>query len=276
MGCEVVVAGGSTGERLEAERLFRERERVFSRFRSQSELCRINRASGHLIAVSELFAETLAIGLRAAEQTEGLVSPTVGAALEAAGYDRDFNLLEDNPEPAEVTKPCTWPSVRVFGRCVRVPEGVRLDLNGVVKSLAVDDSLDLLSGEGYVSAGGDLAARGELNVALPDGETVLLRRGALATSGTIKRTWTRAGRLQHHLIDPRTGLPSSAPWRQVTACGATCLAADIAAKAGFLLGDSGPEWLNRRGIPARFLTADDEVCVNEAWGRSMGGIASCT
>jgi thiamine biosynthesis lipoprotein len=101
-----------------------------------------------------------------------------------------------------------------------------------------------------------------------------LREGALATSGSTKRWWLRAGRVQHHLIDPRTSRPAETPWAQVTACGASCLAADVAAKAGFLLGERGPAWLDRKGIPARFLTADDEITVNAAW-RSSVGVASC-
>ena len=47
--------------------------------------------------------------------------------------------------------------------------GVQLDLNGVVKAAAVDDALRLLSGPGFVSAGGDLATTRPLDVALPGG-----------------------------------------------------------------------------------------------------------
>jgi thiamine biosynthesis lipoprotein ApbE len=276
MGCEIVVGGGTPAEHRTIERLFREREWVFSRFQSDSELNRVNGSAGRLVSVSQLFADTLAIALRVAEQTEGLVEPTLGAALAAAGYTRDFSLLGNDREPAGAPKPGAWRSVLVVGRGVGIPSAVQLDLNGVVKSLAVDDALGLLAGEGFVSAGGDLAARGELNVALPDGGTVLLRRGALATSGRAKRHWLRGGELQHHLIDPGSGRPADTPWEQVTACGASCLAADVAAKAGFLLGERGPAWLDRRAIPARFLSLTGDAVVNEAWQRSMTEAVACT
>ena len=279
MGCEIVVGGGTPAEQRAVERLFHARDHVFSRFLPESELNRVNRSSGRLVAVSRLFAATLRIALRVAEQTEGLVDPTLGTSLEAAGYTRDFALLGGTSEPAaEDAGPAgrgARRSVLVIGGRVGVPRGVRLDLNGVVKALAVDDALGLLSGESFVSAGGDLAVSAELNVALPGGETVLLRRGALATSGSVKRRWLRAGAVQHHLIDPRTGRPSTSPWDQVTACGARCLAADAAAKAGFLLGDDGPAWLDRRGIPARFVSADAAVTVNDAWRQSMGRALAC-
>ena len=81
----------------------------------------------------------------------------------------------------------------------------RLDLNGVVKAAAVDDALRLLSGRGFVSAGGDLATNGPLDVELPGGGSVRLVAGGLATSGRTKRRWLRGGEEQHHLIDPATG-----------------------------------------------------------------------
>jgi thiamine biosynthesis lipoprotein ApbE len=92
-------------------------------------------------------------------------------------------------------------------------------------------------------------------------------RGGLATSGTASRRWRRGGEEQHHLVDPRTGRPSDSPWLQVTVSGATCLAADVAAKAAFLLGDDGPEWLDARGLPGRFVDRDGAVTANDAWSR---------
>jgi thiamine biosynthesis lipoprotein len=272
MGCDVIV-GGAGPEHRAIEDLFAERERVFSRFLPDSELNRVNASSGAFAMVSPLFAETLRIALSAADETDGLVTPTLGASLEAAGYTRDSALLA--PDPAPAGSPVPAGAVVALGRAVRLGAGVKLDLNGVVKALAVDDALELLPGDGFVSAGGDVAAHGELVVALPGGGSVSLVRGALATSGTTKRWWLRAGAVQHHLIDPRTGLPSTSPWSLVTACGASCLAADIAAKAGFLLGEAGPAWLDARRIPARFVAADGSVSTNATWRESMRETA-CT
>jgi thiamine biosynthesis lipoprotein len=274
MGCKILVVGGRSVEHRAIQRLFHERELIFSRFIPHSELNRVNASAGRPILVSRAFADTLRIALQAAGETGGLVEPTLGAALEAAGYTHDLSQLQPSPRPPGI--PAASGALFALGRLVGLPPGVKLDLNGIVKSLAVDDSLALLSGDGFVSAGGDLAARGELTVALPDGESVSLRRGALATSGTTKRRWLMAGSVQHHLIDPRTGRPSTSPWVQVTACGATCLAADVAAKAGLLLGDHGPDWLDVRGIPARFLAEGDAgVTTNDAWRGSMGEVLGC-
>jgi FAD:protein FMN transferase len=276
MGCDVVVAGASASERLAIERLFADRDRIFSRFQPDSELNRVNAAAGKPVRVSQSFAEMLGVALAAASETAGLVDPTLGAELEAAGYDADFASLPDDdgsPVAVERRRPV---AVRVAGRSVVAPQGVRLDLNGVVKGKTVDDALALLSGEGFVSAGGDLAARGSIVAALPGGGTVSLVRGALATSGSNRRRWLRGGLVQHHLIDPSTGAPARSPWEQVTVCGLTCVGADIAAKAAFLLGSDGPAWLDMRGLPGRFIAvASGDAVVNRAWQRSLERAAVC-
>jgi thiamine biosynthesis lipoprotein ApbE len=273
MGCEVVVDGATGGELARVEALFAERDAAFSRFREGSELKCVNRSAGKTLAVTPLFASAVEAALCAAAATDGLVDPTLGEAIEAAGYTCDFEQLEDDPSPAGAGRPGARSSVRLAGRLLRIPEDVRLDLNGVVKALAVDDALQLLSGPGFVSAGGDVAATAEVDIGLPGGAAVRLVRGALATSGSASRWWLRGGVLQHHLIDPATGLPADSPWEQVTACGATCLDADVAAKAAFLLGERGPSWLDEREIPGRFVSRDGEVTANEAW---EGAAVCCT
>ncbi|MGZ8695679.1 MAG: FAD:protein FMN transferase [Gaiellaceae bacterium] len=200
MGVEVVV-GGATGDELaRVRRLFDEWDGVFSRFRPASELRLVNASASPTVIVSPLFAYAVRIGLDAARSTDGLVDPTLGVAIEAAGYDRDIRLLEAD-RPLGPTARGNWRGVELAGRVLTRPAGVRLDLNGVVKALAVDRSLGLLHGDGFVSAGGDVAARGPVVVQVPAGGTVRLAADGLATSGTTRRRWERGGAEQHHLID---------------------------------------------------------------------------
>jgi thiamine biosynthesis lipoprotein len=271
MGCEIVVGGAGRREAQAIEDLFHERDRRFSRFRAGSELNAVNAARGPVL-VSEPFAEAVAVALEAAAATDGLVDPTLGAAIAAAGYVTDLaRIRNDSQLVAQSHKPGrgAWRRVRLTGRLLRLPPGVELDLNGVVKSLAADDAVGLLSGPGFVSAGGDLAANAPVDVALPGGGAVRVVEGGIATSGTVVRRWLRNGVEQHHLIDPRTGTPSRSRWTQVTVVGATCVAADVCAKAAFLTGAAGPAWLDARGLPGRFLSSDEETLVNRTWAAAL-------
>lgn len=275
MGCEVLVVGASPAERHAIESLFVERERIFSRFRPDSELNAVNAAAGRAVQLSREFAAMLRLALEVERETGGLVLPTLGAELERAGYDADFSQLEHE---AAASGPVFVPrerTVRLTGTTVVFPSDVRLDLNGVVKGKTVDDALALMGGDGFVSAGGDLATRGEVVASLPGGSTVRLLRGALATSGSDRRRWMRGGELQHHLIDPATGAPSRSRWEQVTVCGQTCVAADVSAKAGFLLGQHGPAWLDAQGMPGRFVSHDRTTTANRTWQRLLERARIC-
>lgn len=234
MGCEIVAAGVDPAA---VAAVFEEWEDAFSLFRPGSELSRVNRSDASVVRVSPLFARALGVALDVAEETDGLVDPTL------CGRRRE---------------------VRLAGRLLSRPAGLALDLNGVVKSLAVDAAAELIDGEGFVSAGGDIAVRGPVDVALPGGGAVRVEQGGLATSGIVSR-----GR---HLVDPRTGEPSESPWEQVTASGSSCLAADVAAKTAFLFGEDGLAWLDERGIPGRFVSLEGDVVENALWA----GALACT
>ena len=276
MGCDIVAAGADEPALEAIRRLFAERDRVFSRFRPDSELSSVNRAAGEPTLVSPRFAETVRCALAVAEQTGGLVDPTVGASLVALGYGRDFAELGDDPAPPGPVGPAPgWRRIELTGRLLRIPYGCAIDLNGVVKAATVDEAVGLLSGGGFVSAGGDLAVRGATDVALPAGGAVRVVRGGIATTGTERRRWRRGGAWYHHLIDPATGLPARSPWREVSAAGASCLDADVAARSALLAGAGGPEWLDRRGLPGRFVAEDGRVTVNRTWTEMMIGPA-CT
>jgi FAD:protein FMN transferase len=269
MGCEVVLGGADGAEMRAIRALFEHREQVFSRFRPGSELSRVNRAGAPTVAVSGLFAETVADALRAAAQTRGLVDPTLGVALEEAGYDRDFALMRSDDRPAGPGVPGCVGAVELHGRLLSRPSDVKLDLGGVVKARAVDDALRLIAGPGFVAAGGDVAARGDTVIAVPGGNALRLHRGGVATSGTTRRRWRRNGRVQHHLIDPATGRSSDSIWNLVTVAAASCRDADVAAKAAFLLGVDGPAWLDEQNLPGRFSSAAGEA-TNRTWQALLG------
>jgi FAD:protein FMN transferase len=238
MGCDVAAAGGDPAS---VAAVLERWEETFSLFRAESELSRVNRSQARVLRVSPLFARALQVALDAAATTEGLVDPTLRGR---------------------------WVEVVLSGRLLSRTPGLALDLNGVVKALAVDDAVATLEGPGFVSVGGDLAVRGPVDVALPAGGAIRVVSGGLATSGTASRS--------EHLVDPTKGRPSRSCWEQVTASGATCIDADVAAKAGFLLGERGPEWLDERGIPARFVGVDGEIVENDAWARATRTVQTCT
>jgi thiamine biosynthesis lipoprotein len=63
-------------------------DRACSRFRLDSEISGVLRQAGSTVEVSPLLSEAVETALRVAQDTDGTVDPTVGAAVIDLGYDR--------------------------------------------------------------------------------------------------------------------------------------------------------------------------------------------
>ncbi len=250
-----------------------------SRFRDDSELSRLQSgARPYAGVVSPVLARALSTALRAAELTDGAVDPTVGVAVRSSGYDVDFDTLPADGGAITLTvRPVPgWRTVRLMPatRRLELPAGVEIDLGATAKALAADDgaaaALAATGGAVLVSLGGDVAVAGEappegwhIQMAedsrasiTPDGETIAIRTGGVATSSTTVRRWRRGGVELHHIIDPATGLPARGPWRTVSVVAGSCVDANIAATAAIVRGTSAASWLEAMGLPARLIDRD--------------------
>ena len=124
------------------------------------------------------------------------------------------------------------------------PPGVRLDLGGSAKGFIADRAAARLAPYGPCAAdcGGDMRVHGAhaVEVANPFGGDpvgrLVLRDGAVATSGVEARAWSRAA---HHLLDPSTGAPAWSGVVSATALAPTAVEAEALAKAALLTGPGG-------------------------------------
>jgi FAD:protein FMN transferase len=255
--------------------LMREVDLAASRFRTGSELTRVNWLAGVPVPVSRTLTELVGTALDAAAETDGAVDPTVGLDLMAAGYDRDIRLVGDGAAAAPwPRRRADWSEVwldRERG-LLRVPRGLALDLGATAKAWTADRAVARVAQRfdtaALVEIGGDLAVAGapeggwRVHVAEREGELgqdIGVHAGGVATSTTTVRAWQRDGQPMHHLIDPRTGKPSRGPWRTVTVAEESALAANTASTAALVLGDAAEPWLINRGAPARLVHRDGTV-----------------
>jgi len=247
----------------QAEAFLRLLHRRLTRFERDSDLSLLNADPRERVAVSSLLALAVRAGTFAAEETGGLVDPTLVDEIEEAGYARSrigmrAEALDDALAQAPVRRPAVPRSDQRFrsiqvdleGCVVTRPPGVRIDTGGTSKGLAADVVSARL--EGYrmhvVDAGGDLRIGGidppsrrvevEHPLAGDPACVFMLAEGAVATSGLKTRIWRRGDRYAHHLLDPSTGEPAWTGVIQATAVAETALRAEALAKAALL---SGPE-----------------------------------
>jgi thiamine biosynthesis lipoprotein ApbE len=251
-----------------------------SRFRPESELSRLSGA-GRPVVVGPVLAGAAAV------LTDGDVNPTVGLALAAAGYDREFPPVSaEGPAPrVTVLALPSWRDIVLDDatRTMTVPEGVRLDMGSTAKAWAADQAAARLAaalGCGVlVSLGGDIsvtAAPGGRLIRVQDvtgdpaapvpGSAVLVAigGGGLATSSTAARRWRRGAAVLHHILDARSGLPAPR-WRMVTVAAATALDANIASTAAIIRGQAAMGWLSGLGLAVRLVAADGAVITTGGW-----------
>ncbi|HEX3392833.1 MAG TPA: FAD:protein FMN transferase [Solirubrobacteraceae bacterium] len=282
--------------RAAVERWLEQVDRACSRFRADSELSRLGVADGRAVPVSPTLIEATQLALRAARLTDGDVDPTLGEALERAGYDRDWALIEADPDQAatpasaprlRVRRQPRWRRVRVDAALgtIQLPRGTKLDLGATAKAWAADRAAvaALRAADGcdgvLVSLGGDIATGGDCppggwHVYVTDdhrdgpdapGQRIAIGGGGLATSSTAVRRWRRGGEQMHHIIDPRTNAPASTPWRTVSVAAEDCADANIAATAAIVRGQHAPQWLADQGLPARLVARDGSVTTVGSW-----------
>lgn len=262
----------------ELERL----EQCWSRFRPDSELRRLHTERGSWTPVSPALLLALTCAADLYRATSGCFDPTILDALEHAGYDRSFELIDRSSAAICRSGTASGPTVAPgFGRIdidvdgsrVRVPRDVRIDLGGLGKGLAADllarGLVDRGARTALVGLGGDLRARGEA----PDGAWEIpvehplddarlafrypLAEGALVTSTTRVRAWTRRGRRYHHLIDPATGDSARNGVAAVVAAATDAWWAEGIAKAVLIAGAQEGVELARRTHVRAWLFLDD-------------------
>ena len=212
-------------------------DRVFSTYRSDSVISRLDRGEITAEQCPAEVAEVLELGRRAEQQSDGAFSIT----------------LPDSSGP-----------------------GKKLDPSGVVKGWAVERASRFLARlddtDFALSAGGDLTCRvadpdrpaWRIGVEHPHNPSSLVaivpvRSGAVATSGTRHRG--------QHLVDARTGRPPTGV-ASVTVIDRSLTWADIDATAAFAHGARAADWLQGRGRTALVVWPDDTTTVLDGQARA--------
>ncbi|HVA04171.1 MAG TPA: FAD:protein FMN transferase [Acidimicrobiales bacterium] len=296
IGTTAIVAVTETAKVDKAARILRDElfaiDAACSRFRTDSELSALHRADGIRVEVTPLLFDAITVACDVARRTDGAVDPTVGSAIEALGYDRDYADLDflgadldDAPRPA----PGWWQiDLDPHHRTVRIPPGTHIDLGASAKALVADRAARRIARGVHtgvlVSIGGDIATAGTappggwaVGIA-PDSSTpvetveqvVSIETGGMASSSTEVRTWQRGGRRLHHIIDPTTGNCVSPYWSLVSASGESCVDANAASTAAVVWGRQAVPKLIEFGLPVRLVRHDGQVIALNGWPPGNG------
>lgn len=232
-------------------------ESVCSRFDATSELRRLSATTGVDVVVSPMLFEAVRFAVAVAEETGGAFDPTVGARMEARGFNRDYRSGAVVGSSVSAEEPMTYRNVVLneSARSVRLERALVLDLGAVAKGLAIDMAVqELRPLENFVvDAGGDLYCGGHnaaeqpwtIGIRHPRERNALLTRvaitdAALCTSGDYERrvaegAFADGADGEHHVLDPSTGA-SPRDVISTSVIAPTAMVADALGTAAFVLG----------------------------------------
>lgn len=240
--------------------LCRRFERLLSRTSAGGDVWNLNRSTGELIEVHSDTWDALRDARRFSAESGGTFDFTMGSVTRL--WDFHEGIEPDADELADALTHVGWRKVELFeadepGRRRRFARKadpfVCVDVGGTAKGLIADRVCALLRQAGvrcgYVDLGGNIAVFGGkpegapwlIGVRDPFGNEqpvaiVALRDGSVVTSGASERSFFRAGRLFHHILDPVTGMPVDSDLASVTLIAPTSTEADGRSTMVFAMG----------------------------------------
>jgi FAD:protein FMN transferase len=197
------------------------------------------------------------------EKTNGLFDPSVFPLVRAWGF---FKNPISPPSKGKVDSILTYTGFTKDvhhtienGDLVKLSDGFQLDFNAVAQGYSTDVVADLLDAKGqknyYIEIGGELRLKGKnsdgnnwiIGIDLPseknDGNSsrelenyLSLTNVGLATSGSYRKFYEKAGKKYSHTLHPKTGYPVEHNLLSVTVIAENAALADAYATAFMVMG----------------------------------------
>lgn len=244
----------------EAADLIGKYERLFSTTREDSDIARINAASGQSVEVQPETFELIQKSLAISEETEGALDISIFPVVRAWGFTTDQFRIPADEEREEALSHVDYKKIRLLsGNRVQIEPGMALDLGAVAKGYLSQKLMERFRERGLtgalVSLGGNVQTWGTkgdgsgftIGVTDPaDGTGIYgslkVKDRALVTSGIYQRYFEKDGRSYHHIMDGKTGRPVENDIASITVSAADGTTADALATALFVMGERAKDY----------------------------------
>jgi thiamine biosynthesis lipoprotein len=248
-------------------------EKKYSRFREDSFLTEINSSAGNKLGL-QIDDETQSLidhALNCFEQSDGLFDITAGALNQIWDFKTAVVPSQSQIDAARAQVGLNKISRR--DSYIHLPQGMQIDFGGIVKEYAADSAARLARNlgveHGLVNLGGDFSIIGPqpgnipwaIGVSSPDSEIGIMAKidlldGGLASSGDYERCFTSGGKRYSHILNPKTGWPSSG-LRAVSVAASLCSVAGSVATIAMLKDESEAKaWLKDSGLAYVYMDSE--------------------
>jgi len=245
----------------EAMELCEEYEKLFSVTIEGSDVWRVNHAGGAPVTVSDETAQVILAGLSFGGISGGLFDITIGR-LSGLWNFKGTPSLPAAQEIAAARDTVDSSKISLTGNTVQMADtDAWLDLGGIAKGYIADRLASFLKEKGVKGAvidlggnvilvgkkpGGNLWRVGVTKPFSESGEllgTIETGEASAVTSGIYERQFESGGRIYHHILDPRTGMPVESDVVSATVIARSSMTGDALSTMFVLLGSSAAELL---------------------------------
>ena len=253
---------------------------MFSTTNTDSELYKLNHASGQPFTVSSETASLIQEGIHYSELSGGAFDLTIEPVSALWDFKAAKPTVPSADAIAQAVSHVDYTKVDIQDNTVTLedPEA-GIDLGAIAKGYIADQVKTYLKKQGVKHAIINLGGNVDVIGTKPDGSkynigiqkpfdesgeaitSVQLKDQTVVTSGIYERYFKKNGKLYHHILDPRTGYPCENNLYSVSIITDSSTEADALSTTCFLLGyEKGMELIQSMdGVEAIFITDDGKV-----------------
>ncbi len=243
----------------------------------------LNEASGkESVKLDSDIMEVLETAKKYSAISGGAFDVTVGPLVKAWGISTEHFRIPEKKEIDKLLSLVNYNDIYIDSNngTVRLArEGQAVDLGAIAKGYAADQAIKIYKRWGiksaYINLGGNVAVLGKKpdgtlwrigiqNPRAVNGEIIGMVKvydKSVVTSGDYERFSEKDNVRYHHILNPRTGYPSSSGLIGATILADSSMAADALSTAVFVLGlEKGTELVeSMEGVEAVFITEDKKI-----------------
>jgi thiamine biosynthesis lipoprotein len=219
---------------------------LLSHYQPDSAISRLNR-SGHLGDAPEV-AALLARSVAYSRESGGAFDVTVAPLVDLWGFKQMVPHVPSRSELDRTRRRVGDHRLHVQNGAITLDPGTTVELGAIGKGYALDRAMAVLAAAGIrrarIDAGGQQLVRGTWTIGIQHPRKngllgrITLANGSISTSGDMERFFVHKGKRYNHLIDPRTGYPTT-DWPSVTVTAPDGESADALSTVAAVLGPTG-------------------------------------
>ena len=244
-------------------------DKALSFHNQESDLSKLN--FNRSIKTTPVLTNCIKIAYDYSLKTQGAFNLALGQITSLYDFENKQAPTEEYTKPLLATT--NLDNIIFNSESIVLTNATAIDLGGIAKGYALEKAIKILKEENqkhaYLNFGGSIYYLSDslksvgIKKPFSDNEIaaeLLIKNLSVTTAGNYERCFTKDGKLYHHIIDSKTGLPVNNKVSSVTVVSPSAIKGDVYSTALFVMGkEKGIEFANKNNIAAVFILEDGSI-----------------